>query len=301
MKVAWIGLFFLCMANLVEAQPPEDLHGLLPADNEVSGWVRRGTPQNYRGDNLFEMIDGGADIYHEYGFTQVLRVEYENQPGKMITLEMYEMADPAAAYGIYSFKIGRNGQSVDIGQEAFLEEYFVNFWKGKLLVTVIGSDSDQATIRGVLALAGAVAKHYEPTAEKPALANLLLGEPLPLTHPIYVRGDLGVMNTYIFDTKNIFHVREGLIGSANDYRVFVLRYRDDTECLGIFKGAIAKFAAGSRFKDGMQQEDSYSMIDRKQEVVMVHRAGQNIIIVIGPKLDQADAIMEQIAAKLKVS
>jgi predicted regulator of Ras-like GTPase activity (Roadblock/LC7/MglB family) len=67
------------------------------------------------------------------------------------------------------------------------------------------------------------------------------------------------------------------------------------------KDVIANFAAGCRFKDGIQQENSYSMIDRKQEFVLIHRIGRNIIIVIGPKQDQANGVMKQIAVKLKVS
>jgi hypothetical protein len=298
MKTALICLILLCITNLASAQTPADLHGLLPADNDVLGWIRSGTPQNYRGDKLFEMIDGGAEIYHEYGFSQVLMADYENKNGHTITMEIYEMTDSAAAFGIYSFNIGNSGQSIDIGHEAMLSGYYLNFWKGKLLVTVIGSDSDPATVQGLLNLARMVARYYEPVAEKPALVTLLLNKPFPLTHPLYVRGDLGVMNNYVFDMENIFHVHEGVIGTANDCRVFVFRYQDEKESLEIYTGAIAKITAGSRFTDIRQRGETCSMIDSKQESVMIRRAGQHIIIVIGPKHDRVNASSEQIAGKL---
>jgi hypothetical protein len=299
MKTALIGLLFLSITSLAAAQTPEELRRLLPADNEVPGWTRSGAPQHYRGEKLFEMIDGGAEIYHEYGFSQVLRADYENKNGHTVTLEIYEMSDPAAAYGIYSFTSGNGGQSVAIGQEAMLSGYYLNFWKGNLFVTVIGSNSDQATVQGVLALAGMVARHYEPVAERPPLVNLLLAKPLPLTNPLYVRGDLGVMNSYVFDQENIFHVHEGVIGSADDYRVFVFRYRDEKESFGIYTGAIAKIAAGSRFTDVKQRGDTCSMIDSKQESVMIRRAGRYIIIVIGSKHERGNAISDQIVGKLQ--
>jgi hypothetical protein len=298
MKTALIGLLILCITSLASAQTPAALHSLLPADNEVSGWIRSGTPQNYRGEKLFEMIDGGAEIYHEYGFSQVLRADYENKNGHTVTLELYEMSDSAAAYGIYSSNIGDSGLPVDIGQEAMLSGYYLNFWKGKLFVTVIGSDSDPATVQGLLDLARMVARHYKPVAEKPALVTLLHSKPFPLAHPIYIRGDLGVMNNYVFDLENIFHVREGVIGTANDYRIFVFRYQEEKESLGIYTGAIAKIVANSRFTDARQRGDAYSMIDSKQESVMIRRTGQHIVIVIGPKHDRANAISEQIAGKL---
>ena len=129
--------------------------------------------------------------------------------GKSIKLEIYEMESPAAAYGIYTFKIGVGGKALAIGQEALLEDYYLNFWKGNLLVTVIGPDSEEETVQGVVALAKAVDARIAKTGERPELAGLLLREPLAFSHPKYVRGSLGVMNSYIFDTENIFRVREG--------------------------------------------------------------------------------------------
>ena len=130
----------LIAASATAQQAPEDLSGLLPASGEVAGLTLSDTPQGYRGDDLYQMIDGGADIYHEYGFRQVLSAEYVDGRGKIIKLEMYEMESPAAAYGIYSFKVGEGGKALAIGQEALLEDYYLNFWKGNLQVTLIGQD-----------------------------------------------------------------------------------------------------------------------------------------------------------------
>jgi hypothetical protein len=71
-----IGVMLLLIAvNAAAQQTPEDLSGYLLASGEVYGWTPSDAPKSYRGDELFVMIDGGADIYHEYGFTQVLRAE----------------------------------------------------------------------------------------------------------------------------------------------------------------------------------------------------------------------------------
>ena len=37
-----------------------------------------------------------ADIYYEYGFTQVMRAEYVDGRGKSIKLEIFEMESPTA-------------------------------------------------------------------------------------------------------------------------------------------------------------------------------------------------------------
>ena len=122
MKVKLVGTMLLLIAVSAAAQQaPGDLSGFLPVSGEVAGWKLSGEPKNYRGDQLFQMINGGAGIYHEYGFRQALSAEYVDLNGKSISLEIYEMKSSALAYGIYTFKIGNNGKAVSIGQEAMLQ------------------------------------------------------------------------------------------------------------------------------------------------------------------------------------
>ena len=52
----------------------QDIKLLLPALQELPGWQLSAEPQVYDGDKLFELINGGADIYLEYGFSRVVSV-----------------------------------------------------------------------------------------------------------------------------------------------------------------------------------------------------------------------------------
>ena len=38
---------------------------------DIGMWSAEGEPEVYAGDDLFVYINGGAEIYHEYGFVQV--------------------------------------------------------------------------------------------------------------------------------------------------------------------------------------------------------------------------------------
>jgi len=258
-----------------------------------------GTPQGYHGDDLFQMIDGGADIYHEYGFRQVLSAEYADGRGKIIKLEMYEMESSAAAYGIYSFKVGEVGKALAIGQEGLIEDYYLNFWQGNLQVTLIGQDAEEETVQSVVALAGAVAARIAQTGERPELANLLLHEPLPFSHPKYLHGALGLMNNYIFDRENIFRVREGLIGDVEGCRAMVFRYAGDSESAEAYEYATTKLSAGTRFTNQTRQGNQYTMVDRKQESIMIKQTGHHIAIVIGPDAEKVKSISKRLVEKLQ--
>ena len=294
-----ICILLLIAASATAEQTPEDLTGLLPASGEVAGLTLSDTPQGYRGDDLYQMIDGGADIYHEYGFRQVLSAEYLDGGGKIIKLEMYEMESPTAAYGIHSFKVGEGGKALAIGQEGRLEDYYLNFWKGNLQVTLIGQDAEEETVQGVVALAGAVDARIAQTGKRPELADLLLHEPLAFSQPKYLRGPIGLMNNYVFDREDIFRVRDGLVGGVEGCRAMVFRYASDSESAEAYEYATTKLSAGTRFTNQTRQGNQYTMVDRKQESVMVKQTGRHIAIVIGKDAEKVKATSERLVEKLK--
>ncbi len=145
----WTALMFLTVnawSNGWAQENFKDLSKILPTDDEVKGLKLEQPHETFRGDELFMMINGGADIYYEYGFVQVVRATYAGPDGRRLKMEIYEMESPAAAYGMFTFKRGEKGLKMDIGQEAVLEEYYLNFWKGSLLCTIIGLDDEHLCI-----------------------------------------------------------------------------------------------------------------------------------------------------------
>jgi len=138
----------------VKTAPPE----ISAAAVEISGWHREYEPEIYVGDSLFELINGGAEVYHRFGFTQALATQYADDAGRSISLEVFEMRNVEGAESIYSDKTGGSGEPLQIGDEAAGEDYYLNFRSGRFLVTITGFDSEPETTDGILLLARAVAK-----------------------------------------------------------------------------------------------------------------------------------------------
>lgn len=295
---ACVLLLLLVAASAKAGEAPENHVALLPENGAVAGLTQNDAPQRYRGEDLYQMIDGGADIYHEYGFLQVVSAEYLDGRGKTIKVELYEMDSPAAAYGINSFKVGEGGKQLAVGQEGRLEDYYLNFWKGTMQVTLIGQDGDEETVQGVVALAEAIAARIPQTGARPELANLLLREPLAFAHGKYLRGPIGLMNSYIFDRENIFRVGEALVGSVEGCRALVFRYPGNGESAEVYQDATTKLASGTRFSQQNRQENRYAMVDRKGEFVMITQSGRHIAIVIGKDRATVQFVLEELAKKL---
>lgn len=203
----------------------DSLQRLLPADGAIGGWTQEDTARVYEGQELYALIDGGADLFLEYGFRRSLAAEYQSVAGETIRLEIYQMSDAGAAYGIYTLRSGENPRRVDIGQEGCEHPYFIMFWKGPFYVSVASSDSTDRCRHGIESLAGVISAAITVRGVKPPLAGLL---PLrDMKKAWYVRGFLGLLSTPAFGRNEFFPVADAVVGKYRDHLVAYMRYGDE--------------------------------------------------------------------------
>jgi hypothetical protein len=272
----------------------------LPQPGELKGWEPVGTPQHMIGEDLFLLINGGAEIYYEYGFKQVIAQGFKNKNGKSFNLEIYEMQTPAAAYGIYTFKTGDEGIPLDVGNEGLLEDYYLNFWKGNVCVTVIGFDSEKETIEGIIEAAKVVGTKINTMGQKPALIHMLPENYKSRLKPngvTYLKGNLALFNQYEFDTKNIFGLKQGVIGDYGDFKLFVFQYSDTIECIKWLKNAAKLLQKNPRFKNVTTQDSGFTMIDEKGICFYIENYKRYIFIFQGKKKEEAKVIINEIRGK----
>lgn len=151
------GIALIIAALLVllacDERPQDDNMKILPLDNLPQGWTTMDTVRTFVGEDLFLLINGGAEIYHEHGFDRVYAQEFYFEGNPSITAEIFQMKDTKAAADIYSYKVGGKEQNIQIGDEGRLDQYYLNFRKGKYLITLTGYSSEQEIIDGIVELA----------------------------------------------------------------------------------------------------------------------------------------------------
>jgi hypothetical protein len=242
----------------------------LPVEEDLAPWTARGPAKAYEGEGLFLYIDGGADIYHEYGFERVVVQRYGEASGKKITLEIYEMEDEAAAFGIYSLKRGEEGASLDVGNEGVLHEYYLRFWKGPFMVTLTGFDDDILTRNGIITIAERVSDRLSAGGTWPAQTKWLAPEGMIPGTVRYLAGPLGLYNTYPFFPQDVFRFDEAV---AADYeegvRAFVIAYGSSQ---------VAKKALG-RVEKAITGSSSYRQFSKDTDLVMVQDGRDQWIIL----------------------
>ncbi|MFH1539677.1 MAG: DUF6599 family protein [bacterium] len=170
------------------------IRGLFPED-EVGPWSPRPPAMVYEKDRLFDFINGGAEIYYEYGFARAATMEYARGEDSL-TVDVFEMSDPAAAFGIFSYERSPGQRIVDVGDGGVGGEVQVAFRRGGYYIKVNyygGGDGSAVLERFARAVSGRIktaGSTFTPPAavEETAVAGtvLLVRGPLALRNVVYM-------------------------------------------------------------------------------------------------------------------
>jgi len=287
-----VAVAVLGTASGVSGQDP--LRALLPAGPAVLGWIADGDPQAFGGEDLYTYIDGGAEIYREYGFRRVVVQDYKTAKGRSISLEIFEMQTPAAAFGIFSFKRSGNGKSVPLGSGGELESYYLNFWKGRFLATVTGFDESPETVAGLLKVAGAVGAKIREEAPVPSLVAALPEKGLRPGSVKYLKGLLGLNNVYPLYTARGLEFTEAVVGVYGDGTMLIVMDYGGSEARSSAWSVLrASFESGSRFKPAGGEKNVLRYLDGKGRAVVFRGSGARLFLGISLDPSAAMAIVEQ--------
>jgi len=258
-----------------------DLNAFLPAAADLREWAPKDPPQEFKGDDLFLYIDGGAELYREYGFRQVIAQDYRNGKGKIISLEIFEMASAEAAYGMFSFKSSGRGKPAAVGQDGRLEDYFLNFWKGPCLVTLTGYDAGPECVRGILEIARAVDARIRLQGSRPSLLYVLPKEWMKASRLVYLRGVLGLNNIHPFFPNDVFRFKEGLAAEQDKFKIFIFRYAGPAEARQRFQEIKKAFSQSPAYKDLKNlNESNFETVDAKGDKLYIQNYNSHISIIL---------------------
>ena len=209
--------------------------------------------------------------------------DYINKNEKSISLEIFEMTTPESAYGIYTFKTSPEGKELDLGNGAQLADYYLNFWKGNILVTLTGFDEDEETINGLLEIARVVESEIEISGTRPPLVSLLPKKYLVPQSIKYFMGNLGLYNSYSFFTKDVFGLKEGVKGDYRDgYSLLLIDYEDNVVCQKKLSEAKKSFRESPRYKNYKPfVEKAFQVKNDRGQFIFISSFERYILIVVG--------------------
>ena len=134
---------------------------ILPEQEHLKEWKPVAPAQTFVGEELYSYMNGGAEIYYSNGFKQMVAQEYSKGRNKTISLEIFEMKNASSAQEMFALKTGDEGIPLHVGNDALLEEYYLNFWKKNFLVTVTAYKPDKESLNALVELAADVDRNIK--------------------------------------------------------------------------------------------------------------------------------------------
>lgn len=189
--------------------------GLPPAADFAPGWSL-GEKLVFEKGNLYDFIDGGADLYLEFGFERILVQRYGKGDAEL-TLEAYEMTDADAALGIYLMKCGAETPVADIPARNTGEAAQLTILKGRYFLHVNSFGAGADLLPDMVRLARRALESIPDERPRRNL-DLLPAKGLVPGSERTIRGPIALQSIYTLGEADILLLGGRLIGVAGDYR-----------------------------------------------------------------------------------
>ncbi|HHI03223.1 MAG TPA: hypothetical protein ENL22_06855 [candidate division Zixibacteria bacterium] len=138
----------------------------MPERTTRSNLVRFSEIRTFAGESLWEYIDGGAEVYHQYKFMDVVTADYKNDQIELVA-DIYHFDGPENAFGLYSMFCLPDAEIIELGVEGFLSPASVNFVKGEYLIRLTGFDNSNESELALINLAEELNEKIPGTTERP--------------------------------------------------------------------------------------------------------------------------------------
>ncbi len=148
--------------------------------------------RTFVGGALYGFINGGSDLYLEYGFKELRAVDVSYKGGNY-SVELYEMGSPEDAFGIYSLHTFNFFKSDTLFFADCYSKYQMQCVKGRFYLSVVyDTPCDTADMNAV-----ELARYFIPENDfsEAVIPELIAAETGRLSGNLkMVKGDISVMN-----------------------------------------------------------------------------------------------------------
>ncbi|MBC7349008.1 MAG: hypothetical protein H5U05_03445 [Candidatus Aminicenantes bacterium] len=187
----------------------------MPGDNFYPGWKKSDRLVTFTRADLYNYIDGGAELFLEFGFERVYVQRYSSGNSEL-TLEIYEMESPESALGVYLAKCGQETPLEGLPARNSGEESQFTILRERYFIHVNNFAGGQELFPVMLALARAALQKLPP--DRPiALLDYLPKENLVKNSERLIRGPYALQPIFTFGEGDILRLEGQVFGVVGSY------------------------------------------------------------------------------------
>ena len=161
------------LAGSLVAQSPRPTgdSALLPPDGAVGAWKKAGNPRIYSRADLYGYIDGGAELFFEFGFEELTQQKY-GDGSSQILVDFYRMTDAVAAHGVYLMKCGKENRLAAFGERHTINRYQLMFTRDRFFAILSHASGREIPPPEFVEIASSIATRLPPARPVSLLAQL---------------------------------------------------------------------------------------------------------------------------------
>ena len=207
---------------------------LLP--ETIGAWSAEGKEEVFVGEDLFLYINGGAEIYHEYGFERVTVRDYREDE-HLVSVEAYEMS--RGAFGIFSYLRSTEDKPLELANGGFISDYYLDFWSGNRLFVIAAREEFEGDEDAVLEIGLELAGLFPAAGEEPE-AVLMLPEAGRVEGSLkYVAGPIAMRNVEPQLSRWFAGFDEAVLADFDKGRLCMMLWGDTDSASEGFVAAVA--------------------------------------------------------------
>jgi hypothetical protein len=267
-----IWIFFVMMAWIFTAA---EIVNCLPS--EAADWKWDGKEMKYNSKTLFDYMDGAAELYLTYGFQNLTVRRFEKSKQPPIIVELYEMASPEDAYGLFSFE--RQDDAAGIGQGSEFGGGLLRFWKGRYFVSIYADGEGAGVESAILKVGRDVANSIPATGPEPRLLGFIPGKELGLVDKSvrYLKSHVLLNQRFFIAHQNILNLGRKTEAVMAQYlqdrqkaQLLLIRYLDSKEAGDAYQSFMKAYLPDAGEKDRSKTEDGkWTFARKRNEFVLV--------------------------------
>lgn len=219
------------------------LESLLP--QKAKGFEKSDKAKSFDRKNLYDYLDGGAELYLAYDFQQLFVQDYRSGETP-ITVEVYLMGTSQDAFGLYS--LDQEGENIQIGDKANYGSGLLKFWKGNYFVRITDMNGNDQNKEAILQLGKNIESKIEMKGQKPELLSKLPPEGLIPNSQRFFHKQIILNNLYFLSTENLLNLSEKTSAVMGDYllgkmslKLLLVSYPDTSSAKSAFVNFCTKY------------------------------------------------------------
>ncbi|MCK5423010.1 MAG: hypothetical protein KAJ08_12640 [Deltaproteobacteria bacterium] len=291
-------LFFLVVVlcgAICMGKVKTDFALLLP--DTIQGWKVAAKDQIYNRNNLYDYIDGGAELYLSYGFHNVVNRTYVKSGQPDMVVDVFDMGDSQNAYGVFSH--AREEEDTTFGQGSQYAAGLLLFWKDRYYISILTIPETVESKKAIFELARKIEKAIGKEGPLPEMLTLLPQQSLVKESIRYFRHYVWLNSYYFVADQNILHINEktkALLAKYGEkkkrYLLLLVKYSSDKD---------AKHAYDDFAKYYLPELSQETVVKIEDGTWTACRLEKNLLIIVfnAPVKDKALHLIEAVQKRTR--